>query len=139
MTDGEPTGLGEVSVSDRMHTRLCVSSRSLDDGENGEKRYCNTPLKLFRASKAKDAAWSTSAALGHFKKNHEGSSAARKQQQCLLKRQARKGEAMHASASDNKLSACSKKSPYGFSENEKVLSAIARWGTYASMKVSQAA
>ena len=118
-------------------THVCVYP--LEEGENGEKRYCNTPLKLFRASKAKDAAWSTSAALGHFKKNHEGSSAARKQQQCLLKRQARKGQAMHASASDNKLSACSKKSPYGFSENEKVLSAIARWGTYASMKVSQAA
>ena len=68
-------------------THVCVYP--LEEGENGEKRYCNTPLKLFRASKAKDAAWSTSAALGHFKKNHEGSSAARKHQQCLLKRQAR--------------------------------------------------
>ena len=33
----------------------------------------------------------------------------------------------------------SKKSTYALSENEKVLSAIARWGKYASMKVSQTA
>jgi hypothetical protein len=100
-------------------THVCVYPLE-EEGENGEKRYCNTPLKLVRASKAKDAAWSTSAALGHFKKNHEGSSAARKQQQCLLKRQARKGEAMHASASDNKLSACSKKSPLGAQRNRSM-------------------
>ena len=33
----------------------------------------------------------------------------------------------------------SKKSPYGLSDNEKLLSVIARCGTYANMKVSQAA
>ena len=55
-------------------THVCVYR--LSDGEEGDKRYCNTPLKLFRSSKGKEAAWSTSAALGHFKKNHEGSCAA---------------------------------------------------------------
>ena len=39
-------------------THVCVYR--LDD-EDGEKRYCNTPLKLFRASSAKAAPWSTSA------------------------------------------------------------------------------
>ena len=33
----------------------------------------------------------------------------------------------------------SKKSPYGLSDNEKLLSAIVRWGTYGNMKVSQVA
>jgi HD-GYP domain-containing protein (c-di-GMP phosphodiesterase class II) len=32
-------------------THVCVYR--LEDGENGEKRYCNTPLKLFRDSNAK--------------------------------------------------------------------------------------
>jgi hypothetical protein len=36
-------------------THVCVYR--LDD-EDGEKRYCNTPLKLFRASSAKAAPWS---------------------------------------------------------------------------------
>jgi hypothetical protein len=45
---------------------------------------------------------------------------------------------MHAAGSERIQSISSKKSTYGLSENEKVLSAIARWGTYASMKVSQA-
>jgi hypothetical protein len=31
----------------------------------------------------------------------------------------------------------SKHSSYGMSENEKVISVVARWGTYTSMKVSQ--
>ena len=57
-------------------THVCVYR--LDD-EDGEKRYCNTPLKLFRASSATAAPWSTSAALAHFKKKHEHSSSARKQ------------------------------------------------------------
>jgi hypothetical protein len=47
-------------------THVCVYR--LDDGEDGEKRYCNTSLKFFRASGAKAAAWSTSAALAHLKK-----------------------------------------------------------------------
>ena len=38
-------------------THVCVYR--LDD-EDGEKRYCNTPLKLFRASSAKAAPWSGS-------------------------------------------------------------------------------
>ena len=118
-------------------THVCVYR--LDDGEDGEKRYCNTPLKLFRASKAKEAAWSTSAALGHFKKKHEGSSSARKQKVGLAKRQTRLGECMHASGSEGILSISTKKSTYGLSDNEKVLSAITRWGTYANMKVSQSA
>ena len=36
-------------------------------------------------------------------------------------------------------SVSSKKSTYGLSENEKVLSAIVRWGEYASMKVRHGA
>ena len=64
-------------------THVCVYR--LDD-EDGEKRYCNTPLKLFRASSAKAAPWSTSAALAHFKKKHEASSSARKQKAGATKR-----------------------------------------------------
>ena len=45
---------------------------------------------------------------------------------------------MHASVSVGIQSISSKKINYGLSESEKVLSAIARWVTYASMKVSQA-
>ncbi len=61
-------------VSDRAMKTECthVCVYRLDD-EDGEKRYCNTPLKLFRASSAKAAPWSTSAALAHFKKKHEPS------------------------------------------------------------------
>ena len=117
-------------------THVCVYR--LDD-EDGEKRYCNTPLKLFRASSAKAAPWSTSAALAHFKKKHEASSSARKQKAGATKRQARLSECMHAAGSQGIQSISSRKSTYALSENEKVLSAIARWATYASMKVSQAA
>ena len=46
---------------------------------------------------------------------------------------------MHAAGSQGIQSISSRKSTYALSENEKVLSAIARWATYASMKVSQAA
>ena len=46
---------------------------------------------------------------------------------------------MYASGSEGMQSISGKKSTYGLLENEKVLSAIARWGTYANMKVSQAA
>jgi hypothetical protein len=66
-------------------THVCVYR--LDDGEDGEKCYCNSPLKLFRASKAKEAVWSTSAELGHFKKKHDCSSSVRKQKVGLVKRQ----------------------------------------------------
>jgi hypothetical protein len=56
-----------------------------------------------------------------------------------VKHQARLGEYMHVSVTDGKQSVSSKKNTYGLSENEKVLSAIARWGTYAGMKVNQGA
>jgi hypothetical protein len=83
--------IAKHDVSDRgmkpEYTHVCVYR--LDDGEDGEKRYCNTPLKLFRASKTKESAWNTSAALGHFKKKHEGSSSARKQKVGIAKRQTR--------------------------------------------------
>jgi hypothetical protein len=46
------------------YTRVCVYR--LSDGEEGDKRYCNTPLKLFRSSKDKEAAWNTSDALGYL-------------------------------------------------------------------------
>jgi len=107
-------------------THVCVYR--LSDAEGGEKRYCNKPLKLFRSTKGKKAPWSTSAALAHFKKKHEDSSSARKQKAGLVKRQSRLGEGMHASGSVGIQSISSKKSTYALSENEKVLSAIARWG-----------
>jgi hypothetical protein len=37
-------------------THVCVYP--LEDGGDCEKRFCNTPLKLFRSSKCKDAGWS---------------------------------------------------------------------------------
>ena len=77
-------------------THVCVYR--LDD-EDGEKRYCNTPLKLFRASSATAAPWSTSAALVHFKKKHEDSSSARKQKAGAAKRQTHLSECMHAAGS----------------------------------------
>jgi hypothetical protein len=78
------------------YTHVCVYR--LDD-EDGEKRYCNTPLKLFRASSAKAAPWSTSAALAHFKKKYEDSSSALKQKSGATKRQTRLSECMHATGS----------------------------------------
>ena len=74
-----------------------------------------------------------------FQEETEGSSSARKQKVGLAKRQTRLGECMHASGSEGILSISTKKSTYGLSDNEKVLSAITRWDTYASMKVSQSA
>jgi hypothetical protein len=123
-------------------THVCVYP--LEDGGDGEKRFCNTPLKLFRSSKGKDARrarmrWSTTIVVSHFKKKHEVSSSALKQQAGAAKRQTRLSECMHAGGSEHVQSISSKKSPYGLSESEKVLSAIARWGTYAEMKVSQPA
>ncbi len=50
--------------SDSEYTHVCVYR--LSDGEEGDKRYCNTPLKLFRSSKGKESAWSTCPAF--FKK-----------------------------------------------------------------------
>jgi hypothetical protein len=43
---------------------------------------------------------------------------------------------MHVSDSQSIQTLSSKKSPYGLSDNEKVLIAITRWDTYANMKVS---
>jgi hypothetical protein len=118
-------------------THVCVYR--LEDGGDGEKRFCNTPLKLFRSSKGKDAGWSTTIAVTHFKKKHEDSLSALKQKAGAAKRQTRLSECMHAAGSEQIQSISSKKSTYGLSESEKVLSAITRWDTYASMKVSQAA
>jgi hypothetical protein len=98
-------------------THVCVYP--LEDGGDCEKRFCNTSLKLFRSSKCKDAGWSTTIAVAHFKKKHEDSSSALKQQAGAAKRQTRLGECMHAGGS-------SKKSPYGLSESEKVLRASCR-------------
>jgi hypothetical protein len=118
-------------------THVCVYR--VEDGGDGEKRFCNTPLKLFRSSKGKDAGWSTTIAVSHFKKKHEDSLSVLKQKSGAVKRQTRLSECMHAAGSEQIQSISSKKSTYGLSESEKVLSAIARWGTYANMKVSQAA
>ncbi len=62
--------IAKHDVSDRAMKTECthVCVYRLDD-EDGEKRYCNTPLKLFRASSAKAAPWSTSAALAHSRRN----------------------------------------------------------------------
>ena len=114
-------------------THVCVCP--LSDGEEGVKRYCNQPLKLFRASKALGAGWSTSASVAHSKKKHADSDVAHKQKARTEKSQLRLGECMQASGTAGIQSSSSKHSPYGLSENEKVLSAVARWGLYASMKV----
>ena len=121
------------------YTNVCVYR--LSDPEGSEKRYWNNPLKLFRSTKDKKTPWITSAALAHFKKNHEDSSSTRKQKAGLVKRQSHLGECMHVSDSVGiqSISSVYKKSTYVLSENEKVLSAITRWVTYANMKVSQIA
>lgn len=118
-------------------THVCVFP--LADGEGGVKRFCNQPLKLFRASKALGAGWSTSASVAHSKKKHAGSDVARKQKARAEKIQLRLGECMQASGTADIQSSSSRHITYGLSENEKVLSAVARWGLYASMKVSQQA
>jgi hypothetical protein len=110
-----------------------------DNGDNGENRFFNTPLKLFRSSKDKEDVWSTSAALAHFKNKHEDSSSVHKQKVGTTKRQSRLGDSMHASDSVGIQSISSKKNTYGLSENEKVFITITRWVTYATMKVSQTA
>ena len=58
-------------------THVCVFP--LADGEEGVKRFCNQPLKLFRTSKSLGAGWNTSASVAHSKKKHAGSDVARKQ------------------------------------------------------------
>jgi len=57
--------IGNHDVPDRGMNAECthVCVYRLDNGDDGEKRFCNTPLKLFRSSKVKEAGWSTSAAL----------------------------------------------------------------------------
>ena len=49
------------------------------------------------------------------------------------------GDAMHLAGSASSNVVPARKSLYGLTEGEKMLSAIARWGTYANMKVRQAA
>jgi hypothetical protein len=73
-------------------THVCVFP--LADGEEGVKRFCNQPLKLFRASKALGAGWSTSASVAHSKKKHAGSDVVRKQKARTEKTQMRLGEYM---------------------------------------------
>ena len=48
--------IAKHDVPDRGMKAECmhVCVYRLDDGEDGEKRYCNTPLNLFRASKSKE-------------------------------------------------------------------------------------
>jgi hypothetical protein len=60
--------IAKHDVSDRGMKAECthVCVYCLSDGEEGDKRHCNTPLKLFRSSKGKEATWSTSDALGHL-------------------------------------------------------------------------
>ena len=118
-------------------THVCVCP--LADGEEGVKCFCNQPLKLFRASKALGAAWSTTASVAHSKKKHADSDVARKHKGRAEKTQLRLGECMQASGTADIQSSSSKQITYGLSENEKVLSSMARWGLYASMKVSQQA
>ena len=110
-------------------THICV--HQLSDDEGGSKRYCNRVLKIFRDTKRPSSGWRTSTALEHFKKEHPHSDSVRKHKAKLEIRQVRLGESMHVSDSS------SQRNTYGLSDNEKVLSAIDRWGTYASMKVWQ--
>ena len=107
-------------------THVCVCP--LSDGEEEEKRFCNEPLKLFRASKAPGAPWSTSASVAHSKKKHADSKVARQQKGRVDKKQLRMSECMHASGSAGIQSSSSKHFIFALSENEKVLSAVARWG-----------
>jgi hypothetical protein len=46
--------IAKYDVSDRGMKSECthVCVYRLDDGEDGEKRYCNTPLKLFRVPRS---------------------------------------------------------------------------------------
>jgi len=56
--------IGNHDVPDRGMNAECtnVCVYRLNNGDDGEKSFCNTPLKLFRSSKGKEAGWSTSAA-----------------------------------------------------------------------------
>jgi len=92
-------------------THVCVYR--LEDGGDCEKRFCNTALKLFRSSKCKDAGWSTTIAVAHFKKQHEDSSSALKQPAGAAKRQTRLSECMHAGGSEQIQTISSKKSTLG--------------------------
>ena len=98
-------------------THVCVYR--LDDGGDGEKRFCNTPLKLFCSSSGKSAGWSTTAALTHFKKKHQDSCLTHKEKDGGTKRQTRLAECMHVSVSVGVQSISSKKSTYALSESEK--------------------
>ncbi len=80
----------------------------------------------------------SSTTVSHFKKQYPRSNVVHKQKGKLETRQAHLGECMHTSDSQTIQGHSSQKSPYGLSDNEKVLSAVAQWGTYDNMKVSQA-
>ncbi len=131
----------KYNVSDREIqadcSHICVCP--LSDEEEGSKCYCNTPLKLFRDTKSVSSVWNTSTVVVHFKKQHPRSNVARNQKGKLETRQARLGECMHASDSQSIQGHSSQKSPYGLSDNEKVMNTVSLWGTYANMKVSQTA
>jgi hypothetical protein len=77
--------------------------------------------------------------VAHYKQKHVDSKVAHQHKGRAEKRQLRMSECMQASGSAVIESSSSKHFTYALSENEKVLSAVARWGLYASMKVSQAA
>ena len=96
-------------------THVCVCP--LADGEEGVKCFCNQPLKLFRASKALGAAWSTTASVAHSKKKHADSDVARKHTGRAEKTQLRLGECMQASGTADIQSSSSKQITYGLSEN----------------------
>ena len=106
-------------------THMCVYP--LSDDESGSKRYCNTPLKLFKG-KSGSCTWSTTAAVLHFNKKHPQSDSARKCKTKLELREGRMGEAMHLAGSASSNVGPARKSFYGLTEREKMLSAIARWG-----------
>ncbi len=124
---GEPLGFGripkEVASTKTVEYRT-FSGRVVYYGRmllGGSKCYCNTSLKLFRVTKSVSSAWSTSAAVGHFKKNHPHSASVRKQKGKLETRRAQLGECMHVSGSQAIQVLSSKKSPYGLSDNENDL------------------
>jgi hypothetical protein len=89
-------------------THICVYP--LSDDEGGSKHSCNTSLKLVRGTKIASSAWNTSAAVGHFKKNHPHSDSVWNQKGKLETRRAHLVECMYVSVSQV-IQALSPKSP----------------------------
>jgi hypothetical protein len=111
MTDAEPTDMGEVSVSVSMLSTASVVSDEEDEKEEDEES-------------------------GHVDDEEDVDDI---NHVSLSKEAVLTNSPTQRPQSEGIQSVSSKKSTYGLSENEKVLSAIVRWGEYASMKVRHGA